>query len=66
MEITTASDLPNMEILTYDVSDDNMVLYFVGFDQTNNVVVGGKIGLSDKSWSRLDTAKKLTSVRIIK
>jgi len=67
-EITTGlAGLPEtLEILTYDVSDDNAVLYFVGYNQLENKVLGGRIDLVAGTWSLLDTAKKLNSIRIIK
>jgi hypothetical protein len=64
-ELTGDQSLPAMEILTYDVSSNNDVLYFMGFDPATNTVVGGKVNMTDKSWSRLDTALRLTQIRVI-
>jgi hypothetical protein len=55
-----------LEMLAYDVSDDNTILYFVAYNQTENKVTGGKVTIDSNTWSALDTAKKLTNLRIIK
>jgi len=59
------ADLPAMEILAYDVTSDNKELYFVGFDPLSNTIQAGKVDLVAETWSRLDTAARLTQIRTI-
>jgi hypothetical protein len=64
-EVFTAS-VPVSELLTYDVSDDNALLYFVAFDASTNSVFGGKVDLATKSFMRFDASTRLSSIRIVK
>lgn len=57
--------IPNIEITNYDVSTDNSLLYFVGFDSSTNKVFGGRVDIASGTWKQMDSATKLSKIRII-
>lgn len=65
-EITASlADLPEIEIVDYDVSDANTLVYFLGADNQTNEVYTGRIDLVLGTWERVDSTLRLSNISVI-
>ncbi|HOZ72343.1 MAG TPA: hypothetical protein PK179_07490 [Spirochaetales bacterium] len=55
----------DIEINNYDVSGDDSILYFTGYDIAANAVVGGRIELDTKVYIPMESAVELSQIRVI-
>ena len=53
-----------LEILNYDVSEDNQVLYFSALDYASNAVIVGKIDLFTKAYTPVQSATPYGIIRV--
>lgn len=60
-----SASVPEIEITNYDVADDNTILYFVGFDNSTNAILGGKVDLAAGEYKPMESSIKLSKIRVI-
>jgi len=59
------SSVPEIEVLSYDVTSDAKELYFVGFVPETNSILSGKVDLTTGTFTPSETAANLTKIRVI-
>ncbi len=55
----------DIEINNYDISGDDSILYFTGYDIAANAVVGGRIELDTGTYIPMESAVELSQIRVI-
>lgn len=55
----------DIEINNYDISGDDSILYFTGYDIATNAVVGGRIELDTGTYIPMESAVELSQIRVI-
>lgn len=54
----------DLEILSYDVADDNSFLYFSALNYYTNEVIFGKINLSNMSFEKMDSNSSFVDIKV--
>ncbi len=54
----------NLQILTYDVADDNSVMYFSALDYFTNEVIFGKVDLTTMTYSDVDYSSTFSEITV--
>jgi hypothetical protein len=57
--------IPDIEVIDYDVSDDNKSLYFIGANPQTNEIINGKINLVTKTWEQIDSTLRFSDISVI-
>ncbi|MDY6933235.1 MAG: hypothetical protein SVZ03_03320 [Spirochaetota bacterium] len=63
-DLTNIEGLDNMEILSYDIDDDNTTMYFSGLDYASNKVIFGKINISEGTFTEIEAEATFNTIRV--
>jgi hypothetical protein len=62
--LTDIDSLSNMEILSYDVNEDNATMYFSGLDYASNEVIFGKIDIATGTFTQIEANATFNTIRV--
>ena len=63
-DLTEIEGLSSMEILSYDVDEDNTIMYFSGLDYATNRVIFGKIDIEAGTFTEIDADSTFNTIRV--